>query len=72
MKTLKQINKLADIFNFLGIDANDYNFEHKTIHKREKHAEISEEDKSYLISKFEYEVLQVEKMLNWDCSDWLK
>jgi hypothetical protein len=67
-----QKNKLNDIFNFLGIDASDYNFEHKTVHKRKKHAEISDEDKSYLISKFEYEVRQVEKMLNWDCSDWLK
>jgi hypothetical protein len=49
-----------------------YAFEYKTVHNRKKHAKISVNDKLYLLDKFKCEVRQVEKLLDWDCSDWLK
>lgn len=67
-----QEKTLIDIFDFLGVDTNAFSFEHKTLHKREKHSEISEEDKKYLIGIFKDDIHRVEKELNWDCSDWLK
>lgn len=66
-----QVNTLIDIFNFLGVNSDNYIFERKIIHKRKKHSELLETDKEYLINKFRADIYQVEKLLNWDCSDWL-
>ncbi len=33
---------------------------------------ITEEEKSYLLNIYENEIREVQKLLNWDCSDWLK
>lgn len=70
--TANQEKTLSDIFDFLGVDTNEFAFEYKTVHKRKKHSEISEEDKKYLIGIFKNDIHQVEKELNWDCSDWFK
>jgi hypothetical protein len=67
-----QENTLINIFKFLGVDPGSYAFEYKTVHNRKKHAKISVNDKLYLLDKFKCEVRQVEKLLDWDCSDWLK
>ena len=67
-----QENVLKDIFHFLEVDSYCYVFKRQTVHDRKKHAEMSTEDKVYLLDKFEYEIRQVEKMLKWDCSDWLE
>lgn len=63
---------LFDIFKFLGVSSDEFTFEKKTVHKRKKHSEISKGDKEYLIRKFKDDIHQVERELNWDCSDWLK
>ncbi len=70
--TANQEKTLNNIFGFLGVDANKFTFKYKTVHKRKKHSEISEEDKKYLIQIFKNDIHQVEKELNWDCSDWFK
>jgi hypothetical protein len=67
-----QEKTLIDIFNFIGINPDEFIYEHKIVHKREKHSEMSKEDKEYLIRTFKDDIYKVEKELNWDCSDWLK
>ena len=62
---------LNTIFEFLGLDSNTYNFERQIINVHKKNAILQREDKIYLLNEFEFEIKQVEKMLNWDCSDWL-
>ena len=32
---------------------------------------ISSDEKKYLIKLYEYDIKQVERMLNWNCSDWI-
>ena len=66
-----QEQTLFKIFHFLGVNSTEFTFEHKTIHKRKKHSTLSNEDKKYLISKFENDIKKVENNLGWDCSDWL-
>lgn len=65
-----QRKTLFEIFTFLGVDS-AYNFKEKQIHTRKKHSEISIDDKKYLIKQFKFDIYNVEKELNWDCSDWL-
>jgi hypothetical protein len=67
-----QEKTLIQIFDFLGVNSNEFTFERKTIHQRKKHSELLKEDKEYLIGKFKHDIHQVEEMLNWDCSDWLE
>ena len=33
---------------------------------------ISDEEKKFLMNTYEYDIKAVERLLNWDCSDWLK
>ena len=67
-----QENVLNEVFNFLGVNPDNFLFERKTVHKRNKHSSMSTEDKKYLIDKFKNEIYQVEKLLKWNCSDWLE
>lgn len=68
----EQEKTLFDIFKFLGVNPDEFTFEHKTIHEREKHSNISNEDKKFLISRFKNDIKKVEEILGWDCSDWLE
>jgi len=65
-----QESVLNEIFRFLEVDPTNYSFEYQTIHKRKKHTEMSKEEINYLLNTFKNEIPKVEKMLNWDCSDW--
>jgi len=67
-----QKNVLCRIFDFLGVNSESYSFSFKEVHNRKKHSTLSEEDKHFLINKFEDDIRQVQKMLNWNCSDWLE
>jgi len=60
------------IFDFLGVDAKKFTYKPILSHKRQLHTKMSAEDKKFLIDKFYYDMLQVEKELNWDCSDWFE
>lgn len=62
---------LKEIFRFLEVDSSNFPFEYQTIHKRSSHAKMSQEEKTYLISHFKNDIHEVEKLLNWDCRDWL-
>jgi len=62
---------LASISDFLGI-ANFKNVENKDVHSTPYVSKLSSEDRDYLRGIFEPGIKQLEKELNWDCSDWLK
>lgn len=69
---LNQQESLNKVFRFLNVDASKFEFEHEVIHKREQHSVMGTEDKLYLLEQFRSDVLEVEELLGWDCSDWLK
>lgn len=69
---INQKESLNTIFEFLGVDATNYEYEHKIIHKREYESKISSEDYNYLLDIFSNDIKEVERLLDWDCSDWLK
>jgi len=66
-----QEQKLNEIFDFLGVNKDLFEYEHKVVHKRERQSQVAQADKQFLIEKFTPDIRQLEKDLNWDCSDWL-
>lgn len=62
---------LYNIFEFLDVDPHKYNFQYKSIHKRPRHGVLHPDNRKYLINIFHHNIKDVEKLLNWDCSDWL-
>lgn len=44
----------------------------RTEHAREYDTTMSEEARRYLLSVFAPEIRELERLLGWDCSDWLK
>lgn len=65
-----QERTLKDVFDFLDIDSDNYHFERKQIHKRPYKRNITKEERKYLIHLFSNDITELEKMLQWDCSDW--
>jgi hypothetical protein len=62
---------LARIATFLGI-APFPPVEGKTVQAREYQEAMSEDDKRYLVAVFEPEIRELERLLGWDCSAWLR
>ena len=66
---------LKGLFDFLEVDGalvNDFVAHKKVLHKA-KYAEPMDRCSSELLLKhYKYEILQLESMLGWDCSNWLK
>jgi hypothetical protein len=60
---------LNGIFDFLGVK--HLEMEHEANFSLKKKVEMSKEEKDLLLYAFEYEIKQLERMLNWDCSNWL-
>ncbi len=67
-----QENELNKIFNFLGVNPDRFSFTPKIIRKSQYTQEMKKEEKEYLISIFENDIREVEKLLNWRCCEWLK
>jgi len=63
------------LFAFLDIDAtftkNSIKDKEKFLHKANYTSTMSKYTYAKLIKVFEYEIRQLENMLNWDCSNWL-
>jgi len=68
---VRQKESLKRIFQFLQVDPDLFDFEYKTIHRRPKHHEMTPAEHSYLVDIYRYNIKEVEKILGWDCSDWL-
>jgi len=62
---------LARIADFLGI-ASFPELAQKTVHAREYDASMSADEKQYLVRVFEQEIHDLERLLGWDCSAWLR
>ena len=61
---------MQKVFDFLGVEAlAKMNFENK--HSTPYDSKMTKREKDYLIDIFEYEIKALERVLGWDCSDWL-
>ena len=68
----KQEQKLNDVFEFLGVNSDKYIFKKEIVNKRIYHHEMTIEERNYLKGLFKNDIHEVERILNWDCQDWLK
>lgn len=62
---------LDRICDFLRIEKKLSKVEPKIVHSRSYNEPIGKKEKDYLRSIYKMEIAQLEKELNWDCSDWL-
>ena len=62
---------LARIASFLGV-APFPRLAEKTVHAREYDTTMTPDEKQYLISVYEQEIHELERLLGWDCSAWLR
>ena len=66
---------LKKLFDFLQVDrafVNDFVVHKKVLHKAKYTESMNEKTRKRLLKHYKYEVLQLESMLGWDCSSWLK
>lgn len=62
---------LRDVCEFLGVDLFS-NIKVKNVHSRPyQSTKMSQKERAYLKSIFEYEIRSIERVLGWDCNDWL-
>ena len=62
---------LSKIASFLGI--RDFkNIEPKNVHSTPYSSKLTKEDYNYLKGIYFYEIKKLERILDWDCSDWLQ
>lgn len=61
---------LRKIYEFLGVHPSKA-AEPIDIHSRPYVTPLAEKEERYLENIFEFEIRQLERMLGWDCSDWL-
>lgn len=61
---------LKDVCDFLEVDSFE-TVNPKEVNSLPYSSKMSEEEKEYLQSIFKHEVRGIERMLGWDCSDWL-
>lgn len=67
-----QEQEMYNIFEFLGVDKDAFTYKPLSIHTIKYHQEaMAEFDRNYLVDIFRYDIKEIEKALNWDCSDWL-
>lgn len=62
---------LKSIFKFLNVRLDNYNFNALTSNVYEYNKKINENTRMQLIKTYENDVREVERLLGWDCSDWL-
>ena len=66
---------LKELFDFLEIDGalvSDFASHKKVLHKAKYAGSMDRSSSELLLKCYKYEVLQLENMLGWDCSRWLK
>jgi hypothetical protein len=64
---LQAMNEVCD---FLGVVPFE-NIEHKEEHSRQYVAPMEARERDFLNKTFEPEIKKLERLLNWDCSEWL-
>lgn len=63
-KCLQQVCEFLEVEHYESVS-------HKEIHSRPYTSQMSEKEREYLRSVYEFDIRQVERMLDWDCSSWL-
>ena len=66
-----QEGTLAKVFSFLGVEHKGFTFTPERIHESAYHSSITPEEREYLKTIFAADIHEVEKLLGWDCTDWL-
>ena len=66
-----QEGTLAKVFSFLGVEHKGFTFTPERIHESAYRSSITPEEREYLKSVFTTDIHEVEKLLGWDCTDWL-
>jgi hypothetical protein len=61
---LQEVYHFLEVHEFQDIDA-------KIIHSRPYISSMTSQEKAYLRHIFEYEIRNLERVLGWDCSNWL-
>jgi hypothetical protein len=61
---------LASVCRFLGVSM-VADTSPKDVHSIPYVSPLSQQEKDYLLSVYEFEIRGLERMLGWDCSDWL-
>ena len=61
---------LRDVCNFLEV-GQIKDIEAKDVHSTFYESSMSDRERAYLRSVFEYEIRGIERVLGWDCGDWL-
>jgi hypothetical protein len=64
-ETLSRVATFLDIAPFPPVAK-------KTVHAREYDTTMTDEERHFLIGVFTAEIRELERMLGWDCSDWLR
>jgi len=67
----KPRDTLNKLYDFLDVSHKEY-IKIKNVRSQPYESTISIREKEYLRSIFEYEIKNIERVLGWDCSDWLK
>lgn len=60
---------LNRVFDFLNVS--HYEMEHESNFVLKPPVEMTRVEKNYLKYVYEYEIKQLERMIDWDCSNWL-
>lgn len=64
------IDLLKKVWMFLGLNPQE-NILPREVHSRSYSSPMEEKEKEYLANLYEYEIKNLERILGWDCSEWL-
>jgi hypothetical protein len=67
----EQEKEVFKILNFLDVNPDKFTFKPETVHKRAYSKKMSDEEREYLRNIYKNDIREVEKLMNWDCQDWL-
>lgn len=62
---------MRSIFSFLGVDPDAYRFEPQIVNKTTYQETLKPSDREFLIEVFRNDIKELERLLGWDCSNWL-
>ena len=65
-----QENWMNEIFNFLKVDKSKFGYQPQEIHNRKYSHKMTNEEKTTLRGIYKNDIKEVERLLDWDCSDW--
>ena len=61
---------LGEVYDFLGVNQLEA-IKNKSVHTLPYESEMSSEERRFLINIFEDEIHNLERILDWNCSEWL-